>query len=447
MKILLSAYGCQPNSGGEDSHGFNTLWETAALGHQVWCFTTPLGKNGSIEKHLQEHADNPVAQRIRVVNVHVPKFFDYIYRWQFGVYAHYICWQYRAWRKAQEIDKQVDFDLVHHITYNSLQMASWMWRLGKPLLLGPLGGGMKAPASLRRYLPDWFKTETMRNIISKLLITFDPNVRQSLRHAKLVLTANRETAELARSLGAKRVELAMSTGQFPAFYPAEYPVRPQRANGELRILWLARLFPRKGLHLVIEALGKVNPRVKFHLDILGDGPVGPLVPGWIAAAGIEDKVTWHGAVPFSAVRQAYLEHDLFMLCSLRDTFASQYLESMALGLPILTLDHHGATDFIPDDAGIKVPVSTPEATAEALARQVEYLYDHPAELERMGRASYAYACEHTWPKLVAHHLGRLAALDPAFAELAEPVHTPHVQQVAEPATPATTPEYSSAAVA
>lgn len=417
MKILLSAYACDPQHGSEEGHGFNWLWETAALGHEVWCLTTPRGQ-ANLEKLLRECAADPTAARIHPVYVTVPPAVDYLYRWQFGVYLHYLVWQWRAVRAARPLDRQVDFDLVHHVTYNSLQMASGLWRLNKPLLLGPLGGGMQAPESLRRYLPGWFKTETLRNVIGRLLTTFDPNVRQSLRRAALVFAANRETAALARQLGARRVELAMSTAQPTSFFPAAYPPRPALAGRELRILWLARLFPRKGLPLVLDALSRVDKRVKFHLDIMGDGPLAPLVPGWIAAAGLTERVTYHGRVPYDAITAAYLSHDLFMLCSLRDTYASQYIEAMALGLPILTLDHHGATDFIPYEAGLKVPVQSADATADALARAVEHLYDNPDELTARGRASFAYARQFSWPQLVAGLHQRAAELAPELAGLA-----------------------------
>ena len=417
MRILLSAYACDPTKGSEEGTGFNWLWETAAQGHEVWCLTTPRGQ-ANLQKELAARATDPTAARIHLIFVPVPAVIDFLYRWQPGVYIHYIAWQRQAWRVARRLDQQVNFDVVHHVTYNSLQMASWLWRLRKPLLLGPLGGGMTAPAALRRYLPGWFKTETLRNVISQLLITFDPNVRQSLRRAALVLAANSDTAALARRLGARRVELAMSAGLAASYFPAAYPPRPALAGRELRILWLARLFPRKGLALVLDALGKVDKRVKFHLDILGDGPVGPLVPGWIAEAGLQDRVTWHGSVPYEATRAAYLSHDLFMLCSLRDTYANQYLEAMALGLPILTLDHHGAHDFIPDAAGVKVPVQSAEATAAALARAVEHLYDHPAELESRGRAGFAYAAQYATPRLVAGLHQQAAAAAPELAGLA-----------------------------
>jgi glycosyltransferase involved in cell wall biosynthesis len=417
MKLLLSAYACNPNHGSEEGNGFNWLWESAALGHEVWCLTTPRGQ-ADLTKVLADRAADPIAQRIHPVYVQAPRFAEFAYRWQPGVYLHYIVWQYRAWRTARQLDAQVNFEAVHHVTYNSLQMASWLWRLKKPLLLGPLGGGMVAPQSLRRYLPDWFKTETVRNIISSLLTAFDPNVRQSMRHAALVLAANSDTAALARRLGAPKVALTMSAALPERFRTAAYVPRPPLAGRELRILWLARIYPRKGLHLTLAALGQVDKRVKFHLDIMGNGPVGHLVPGWIAEAGLQDRVTWHGSVPYETTRAAYLSHDLFMLCSLRDTYANQYLEAMALGLPILTLDHHGAADFIPAAAGIKVPVQSAEATTADLARAVEHLYDHPAELAQMGQAGVAFAANYTLKKLVAGLYQQAAELAPELAGLA-----------------------------
>ena len=262
MNLLLSAYACDPSKGSEEGTGFSWLWETAKLGHEVWCLTTPRGR-ASLEKELARRAADPAAGRIHLVYVTVPRVIDFAYRWQVGVYLHYLVWQYRAWRVARQLDTKVHFNVVHHVTYNSLQMASWLWRLEKPLLLGPLGGGMQAPASLRRYLPDWFKTETVRNVISGLLITFDPNVRQSLRHAALVLAANSETAALAAAAGRPPCFPAMSAALPDSFLPAAYAPRPPLAGRPLRILWLARLFPRKGLHLVLAALGQVDKRVHF----------------------------------------------------------------------------------------------------------------------------------------------------------------------------------------
>lgn len=416
MRILLSAYACDPTHGGEGGNGFNWAWELAARGHEVHCFTTVWGRE-HIVAHLERHKHEVAVAHLHFVFVAVPAWVEFLYRWQFGVYLHYMVWQFLAWRAARPLNKRAPFDLVHHATFGSLQFASWLWRLQRPLIFGPVGGGQVAPRQLRCYLPDWFKTETLRNAISWLLVTFDPNVRQTLQRATVVLAANRETAVMARRLGARHVELAMSTALPLSYLPPAYPARAPLAGRELRILWLARLFPRKGLHLVLEALGRVHQRVPFHLDIYGDGPMADALPGWIADAGLQDRVTWHGNAPYPQVRAAYLSHDLFMLCSLRDSYAAQYLEAMATGLPILTLDHHGATDFIPDEAGIKIPVQTPDATANGLACAIEYLHDHPGQLVRMGQAGFVYARQHSWPALVEG----LLTYTPASAAPVRPV--------------------------
>ncbi|GGF01610.1 glycosyltransferase family 4 protein [Hymenobacter cavernae] len=401
MNILTSAYACDPTRGGEEGFGFSWAWNTAQQGHTVRCLTRPVGR-ANIEAHLANQEPNGAAGRLQFEYVAVPKWVDFLARWQFGIYLHYMVWQYLAWRTARRLEQSTPFDLVHHATYGSLQMTSWLWRLGKPMIFGPVGGGQHAPKAFQAYLPNWYKTEIPRTFISWLLVTFDPNVRQNLRHASMVLTTNQETAALARKLGARRVELFLDSGLPDSFIPDQFPVR--QPAPELRLLWLGRLISRKALPLVLAALAQVDPRVRFHLTIVGDGPMMPLLPGLLQQYGLEGKVTTLGTLPWSEVRQAYLTHDAFMFTSLRDSFAAQFLEAMATGLPIITLNHQGARDFIPAGAGLKVPVTTPEETIAALARAVEHFYDNPAARENMGRAGYAFALTQVWPKRVSRLL-------------------------------------------
>ncbi|GAB3296311.1 glycosyltransferase family 4 protein [Hymenobacter tenuis] len=425
MNILISAYACNPVNGGEAGGGFHWTWQTALHGHHVWCLTTPEGKT-DVENFVAKHGHELSAAQLQFIYVAVPAWVQFLYRWQFGVYLHYLVWQYLAWRQARTLSQQVSFDYVHHATYGSLQMGSWMWRLGKPLIFGPVGGAQKAPVAFRSFIPDWFKTETMRNAISWLLMTFDPNVRQTLRHATLVLAGNSETAALAKKLGAQRIEMFVDSGLPESFFPAAFP---QREPGPvLRLLWLGRLFPRKGLVLALEALSRVDTRIPFHLTIIGDGPLGPQVNGWIERYGLVDNVTWRGTVPWTEVKEAFLAHDAFLFGSLRDSFASQFLEAMATGLPIITLDHQGAHDFIPAAAGIKVPVTTPDAAANAMARAVEYLYNHPEERLSMGRAGYEFARTQTWSARSERLLQRVSSLLHSAVTRPERLHNLHAHR-------------------
>lgn len=394
MNVLVSAYACNPTRGGEEGFGFNWMWQWLQLGHEVWCLTASTGR-ADLEAYLAQHSAPAHQARLHLVYVAVPAWVQYLYRWQFGVYLHYMVWQYLAWRAARRVALPGGFDLVHHATYGSLQMATWLWRLGRPLVVGPLGGGQQAPPAFRRYLPDWFETETLRNAIGRLLVSCDPNVRQSLRRACVVLATNVETAVEIRRLGGRRVEMFLDSGLPAGYLPAEFPVRPEAPV--LRLLWLGRLVTRKALPLVLEALAQVDPRVPFHLTIVGDGVQGPQLPALLAQHGLTDCVTWRGALPWAQVREAFLTHDVFLFASLRDSFATQLLEAMGAGLPIITLDHQGARDFIPPAAALKAPVTAPVETVAALARAVEECYHHPVRRVAMGRAGYAFACTQTWP--------------------------------------------------
>lgn len=401
MKILTSAYACDPTRGGEEGFGFSWAWQMARQGHTVQCLTRPVGRP-NIEAHLADQVHDSAVSRLRFEYVAVPTWVDFLARWQFGIYLHYLVWQYLAWRTAKRLSERAPFDLVHHATYGSLQMASWLWRLGKPMIFGPVGGGQQAPKAFQAYLPNWYKTEIPRTLMSWLLVTFDSNVRKNLQHASVVLATNQETATLAKNLGAQRVELFLDSGLPESFIPAQFPER--EPGTVLRLLWLGRLISRKALPVVLAALSQVDPRVRFHLTVVGDGPMMAMLPSLIQQYGLEGRVTCLGTLPWSEVRHAYLTHDAFMFTSLRDSFAAQFLEAMATGLPIITLNHQGARDFIPAAAGLKVPVTTPEATIAALARAVEHFYDNPAARQDMGRAGYDFALTQTWPQRVSRLL-------------------------------------------
>ena len=75
---------------------------------------------------------------------------------------------------------------------------------------------------------------------------------------------------------------------------------------------------------------------------------------------------------------------------------SVLLEAMACGLPIITLNHQGAGDFVPDRAGIKVPVTEPTETVHALSQAIKYMYNHPELRLEMGSVSYEFAKTQTW---------------------------------------------------
>jgi len=141
------------------------------------------------------------------------------------------------------------------------------------------------------------------------------------------------------------------------------------------------------------------------LTIVGDGPLARELPGWLKDLGLEDRVDWWGQVPWLEVKRAYMENDVLLFTSLRDTSGAQFLEAMAHGMPVIALDHHGAHDWIPDNAGIKVPVTNPKETVAGLAAAIDRLWREPELREQMGNAAYEYAKKQTWENRVREIAG------------------------------------------
>jgi glycosyltransferase involved in cell wall biosynthesis len=307
----------------------------------------------------------------------------------------YLAWQKRAYKAALLLDKNQAFDIiVHHVTMSNLQAGSWLCDLNKPFIFEPVAGGQVAPSAFKKYFLKGWIYEVLRFFVLKHLGRFNPLISTTVSRTDLVLATNRNTADLASKSGARRVELFLDSG-----LPQNYPLQEffsRTTLQELRLLWLSRLEPRKGLLICLEALSKVNASVPFKLTIINDGVLRHYLPKWIKEFGLESKVEHLASVPWTEVKNKYLNSDVFLFTSLRNSLGSVILEAMSQALPVITLDHHGAGDFVPDGAGIKVPVTNPANTVDALAQAFEWLYKNPDKRLEMGRIGWDFAKTQTW---------------------------------------------------
>lgn len=395
MKVLISAYACLPNRARDEGFGWYCSTELAKLGYEIWVLT-PTFNQTKIEATL---ADNPVPN-LHFVYIGHPAWFNYIMYHVFGRDSsnyHYLVWQREAYKAARKLDREHDFDLIHHATIASLTCGTWLWRLNKPLIFGPAGGGQVASPSFKKYIQKGWYLEGIRTFITQRLLPLALPLRKTMSRTSLLLAANNDTAALGRKLGVQNIELFLDTHLPKHYFSQEFPVREQKQ--ELRLLWVGRLYPRKALLLALEALATLNPSIPVKLTILGSGPQDCYVPGWIQELGLEGRVEHLSQASWEEVKKMYLNSDILLFTSLRDTFGSQLLEAMAQALPIICLNHHGAKDFVPDNAGIKVPVKNPDDTVAALAKAIEYMYNNPEKRLAMGRIGYEFAKLQTWDKV------------------------------------------------
>jgi glycosyltransferase involved in cell wall biosynthesis len=384
MRILLSAYACRPNAGSEPGVGWNWATHLADRGIEVHVLVAKRNQE-AIEAGLR---NNPIAN-LHFVYVSVP------YEWAKKSEAlHYVWWQFAALKAARELVSKFEFQLVHHVTYASVHVPSQLWRLGIPVVFGPVGGGQTAPAGMLSYFGrDRFR-ERRRSLLTHSL-TLSPFHRQWLTRMSWILAANSDTLDLVQALGCGHTSLMCDTA-IPADHFAEGSRNVVSRSGPLRLLWVGRMLTRKALPLALDALKQAHANVT--LTLAGDGMDPQAVHRMVRQRDLQDKVFWKGSrLTWTELRTAYAEHDAMLFTSLRDSFGSQVLEAMAMGLPIITLDLHGAHDFVPDDASLKVPVGNPEETVRGLADTIaRFASLSPEGRNRMSLQAWNFAKTLSW---------------------------------------------------
>jgi glycosyltransferase involved in cell wall biosynthesis len=181
----------------------------------------------------------------------------------------------------------------------------------------------------------------------------------------------------------------------------------------IRLAWAGRLVPGKGLETLIDAVAVLAATASADrlpsLAILGDGPHRGVIAARAQAAGVGDRITWHGHL---GDRAAYLDAlaaaDLFVFPSPAEGFPKVILDAAAVGLPILAspvgaLAELAATGFL-------VPVAPREP--RALAAATSALGTDAQRAGRLRALGLRFAAEHTRPAEAARLVGRLRARYP-----------------------------------
>jgi len=379
MKVLLSAYACQPNAGTEPGHGWGLATALARRGIQVHVLTV-VEHSELIEAYL----DVTPTPNVKFTFVGVP---TGLFKECSGM--HYALWQCMIVFAARKLMRTETFDLVHHITYGSIHVPTQLWRLGLPTIFGPVGGGQTAPVSMLGFFGKDRRKEERRTLLTRI-IRHSPFHRRWLARMDKVMVANQDTLNLARDLGCDRPEWMFEV-MIPDEFPAAAPRVFQATDEPIKVLWVGRMLPRKGLQLTLDAFQRVQ--CPSTLTIVGNGMDESELRSMIAERGLTDRVFWNNCrVPWSEVREAYACHDVMLFTSLRETGGAQIAEAMALGLPVITLNLHGPGEIVPDGAGFKVNAVDPAQVVPDVAAAVDTFAGLSAqERTRMSKVAWLFA--------------------------------------------------------
>lgn len=388
MKILLSAFACDPTQGSEFGNGWNWAIGLANKGFEVHCLTQEVSKS-----NIQSV---PKPANLFFHYIKLPFGLDSLYSFsQPTMYIHYMSWQWLAYKRARLLHENIGFNIVHHVTWGSLQLGSFLYKIPAPFIFGPVGGGQISPIAFREYFGKSWEVEQKREKVSDLLLRYNPACKSMLKKAKAVWVSNPDTAELAIAQGVSGVNYTLDAALPADFFPKDFnPKVPQPRK--LSLLWVGRFLPRKGLLLLVEVMERLKDYPDITLTVVGDGEQKPDFLEAIKEKGLKKSVFWMGKVPFEKVREYYASHDVFFFTSLRDSCPAQLIEAMAFGMPVVTLNLHGQAIIVNDSTGFRCDCDTPEEAVKELTIAILTLFNNPEVVSTMSEAAHQFALQQTW---------------------------------------------------
>jgi glycosyltransferase involved in cell wall biosynthesis len=420
VRILLSVFACGPNRGSEEGVGWHWAVETSRLGHRVIALTqTEL--RSEIEAEL---ASGRLPPSLRF-EFFMPPWLDRLQRKgvalgleQLTWHLVHLLWQVLAYRHVRRHLADWRVDLVHHVTFGGIRHPTLMGRLPIPMVLGPLGGGERAPFALRRGF-GWrgWLLDAVRDLHT-WLIRFDPITRWACADALAIYVKTRQSGRALPTRDHDKVAVRLEIGTREIVDLA----RPEHRPGEpLKLLFAGRFLYWKGMHLGFEGLSRLLDRgIEARLTMLGRGPSEAAWRRLAAELEVDHAIDWLPWIEHSEVGELYRRHDALLYPSLHDSSGNVVLEALTHGLPVVCLDLGGPAEMVDASCGRVVATAGKgaAASAEAIADVLEELARTEGLLHQLHVGARARAESMRWPSVVGSlydDVGRRLRRQPAPA--------------------------------
>jgi glycosyltransferase involved in cell wall biosynthesis len=395
MKVLLSAYACEPDRGGETEVGWQRALHMLAFADEVWVLTR------SNNREVIEADPRSDAPGLHFIYYDLPKWARRLKKKAWFLYVYFILWQWGAYRVAAKHHSDSPFDCVYHVTFVSILAGSFMGRLGIPFVVGPIAGGERAPWRLRRSMPLRAKgTELLRDL-GILVQRYSPLSRPAFASAERIYVATLDSMRLIRPKWhpKTRVQLGIAIPR-TAFRETDRQLSPLP-----HFVFVGRLLHWKGVHFAIRALAEARRKVPaVALTLFGTGPSERWLRDLTDKFGMADAVEFSGHIPRQQLIASLSTYTALIFPSLHDSGGLVVLEAFSNGVPVVCLDLGGPGIMVNATCGIVIPTAHADE-AQIVTRLANAIISlatmPPAESQRLSSGALARANELSWSALTA----------------------------------------------
>lgn len=345
MKILLSAYACEPLKGSEPTAGWKWAYELSKRGNKVYVITRSNNKT-TIDDYLKKEKNAP---NINFFYYDLPSFFIKLKKKFNFTNLYYFLWQFYILKICKKLNEKIKFDVIHHITFGGLRHFSFLGELNGNTIIGPLGGAETSPLWLRKHIGiKGAIYEIFRDLVNSTLL-IDPFFLRSIKKSNKLIFTTKAGIKYCPKSDKKKVYICPIIG----LSEEEYPIKKVSVEKQKRILFAGRHLSWKGMKIGIEAFKialKKDPNLR--LTILGSGNESKYWKKLVYEYQINSSVNWIPWLSKSDYENIFQENGIFIFPSLHDSGGFVVLDALKHGLPVICFDLGGPADTIDNSSGI-----------------------------------------------------------------------------------------------
>ena len=407
LKILMSAYACDPGAGSE--YGVGWMVPTTMVRKypedQIFVLTRSRCKE-KIEKSL---ANDSSLANIHFLYYDIPSWMFYKNEIQsnWGEQINYLLWQWLVRKFVRKMNKIYHFDIFHHLTFNQYRTPSPGFWLDIPFVMGPIGGAeCIAPAFWEDLESNTVKKEGIRQKGKDLKIFKWFNTRN--KNNKVILCSCKENLNRLKPYGNKsRLELMPAI----AFDKKDFAdISQNETQNTFEMIYAGKAWDWKGIHIFLKAakvalMDKLSAKSqqKWSIKLIGIRfeEEQKKVMGWVDELGLQNHVTLIPFIQRSELLKMLANCSLSVYPAFRDSGSMSVLEACALGCPSICFNA-GGQDAFSDEILLKVDVADSYSeTMNRFSEKLFWAYEHPQELKEIGRKAKAWVEEMlTWDRRV-----------------------------------------------
>jgi glycosyltransferase involved in cell wall biosynthesis len=379
--ILATTYAINPYKGSEDGMGWNFVCQIARFNKVI--AITRENNQPNIDKFMDENP-NEIYENIQFLYFDTPYWMRFWKKGSRGAMVYYWLWQFMV---VGFIKKQkIQFDIVHNMNFHNDWTPSYLWKLNKPFVWGPIGHHPLIPA---QYLSSYKWTYWLKDRLTWLVKLFFWNgsfaLKSTVNKADYIFCMNESVADV---LDLKENKYSV----MPSVATEDFGYDKKDIEDKFTLISAGRLVPLKGFDLSIQAFSDfVNQLPDTHrgnceLVIVGSGPERDYYYDLAVKNKVSANVKFIDWIDRKDLLELYKKSSAFLFPS-HEGAGMVVSEAMSFGLPVICLNNSGPGEFIDENSGFAIKIQDYKSTVQDLKTAISNLYLNTSLRLKMGESA------------------------------------------------------------